>query len=67
MFFAKYLNGGFIMTTLLADLGAVGTSVLSCVTTVCTTITSNPLILLTAGFLFIGGVIGIFGRLLSRG
>lgn len=55
------------MTTLLADLGTVATEVLEFVVNVCTTIVDNPLLLLTVGFLFIGGVIGIFGRLLSRG
>lgn len=55
------------MGTLLADLGTVATEVLDFVASVCTTITGNPLLLLTVGFLFIGGVIGIFGRLLSRG
>mgnify|MGYP001852681411 FL=1 len=55
------------MATLLADLGAVGTKVLTFVGDVCTTIVDQPLLLLTVGFLFIGGVVGIFGRLLSRG
>ena len=55
------------MSALLTDLGTVATSVITYVGTVCTTITSQPLLLLTVGFLFIGGVIGIFGRLLSRG
>ena len=55
------------MATLLADLGSVGTEVLSFVADVCTTIVDQPLLLLTVGFLFIGGVVGIFGRLLSRG
>lgn len=55
------------MATLLSDLGSVGTSVLTYVGNVCTTIVDEPLLLLTVGFLFIGGVIGIFGRLLSRG
>ena len=55
------------MATLLADIGAVGTKVLTFVGDVCTTIVDQPLLLLTVGFLFIGGVVGIFGRLLSRG
>lgn len=55
------------MATLLADLGTVAAEVLEFVASVCTTIVDNPLLLLTVGFLFIGGVIGIFGRLLSRG
>jgi hypothetical protein len=55
------------MSALLTDLGTVATNVLTYVGNVCTTITEAPLLLLTVGFLFIGGVIGIFGRLLSRG
>ena len=61
------MEGGFLMTALLTSLTEVATSVLSFVGNVCTTITTQPLLLLTVGFLFIGGVIGIFGRLLSRG
>lgn len=55
------------MSALLTSLGEVSTSVLTYVANVCTTIVGQPLLLLTVGFLFIGGVIGIFGRLLSRG
>lgn len=54
------------MATLLADLGTVATKVLAFVADVCSTIVGEPLLLLTVGFLFIGGVVGIFGRLLSR-
>ena len=55
------------MGTLLASLGEVVTAVLGYVGDICTTITSNPVLLLTMGILLIGGAIGIFGRLLSRG
>lgn len=55
------------MATLLTSLGEVATSVLGYVANVCTTIVGQPLLLLTVGFLFIGGVVGILGRLLSRG
>ena len=55
------------MAALLTSLGEVATKVFTFVASVCSTITSEPLLLLTVGFLFIGGVIGIFGRLLSRG
>ena len=55
------------MSTLLTDLGTVATEVLDMIATVCSTIVGQPLLLLTVGFLFIGGVVGIFGRLLSRG
>lgn len=55
------------MTTLLASLGEVVTAVLGYVGDVVDTIVSNPLLLMTTGILLLGGVIGIFGRLLSRG
>lgn len=55
------------MGSLLANLGSVAEKVLSFVVQVCTTIVGQPLLLLTVGFLFIGGVVGIVGRLLSRG
>lgn len=55
------------MGSLLSELGLVATEVIEYVGTVATTIVSQPLLLLTVGFLFIGGVVGIFGRLLSRG
>lgn len=54
------------MASLLADLGTVATNVITFVGDVCETIVGQPLLLLTVGFLFIGGVVGIFGRLLSR-
>ena len=55
------------MANLLSSLTTVATSVLEYVVDVCELIVAQPLLLLTVGFLFIGGVIGIFGRLLSRG
>lgn len=54
------------MSALLTTLGEVATKVLEFVGDVASTIVGEPLLLLTVGFLFIGGVIGIFGRLLSR-
>ena len=54
------------MTTLLTDLGTVATSVFSWVGNVATTIVSTPILLLTTGFLVVGGAVGIFGRLLSK-
>lgn len=54
------------MAALLSTLGEVVTAVLGYVGTICTTIVSQPLLLLTTGFLLIGGCIGIFGRLLSK-
>ena len=55
------------MSALLTSLGEVAPSTLTYVVNVCETIVDQPLLLLTVGFFFIGGVIGIFGRLLSRG
>lgn len=54
------------MSSLLTDLSTVVTQVFSWVGTVASTIVSTPLLLLTTGFLVLGGAIGIFGRLLSR-
>jgi hypothetical protein len=54
------------MASLLADLSTVVTQVFTWVVTVASTITTTPLLLLTTGFLVLGGAIGIFGRLLSR-
>lgn len=66
----QFLSGGggdtVTMASLLGDLGTVVTQVFSWVVTVATTITTTPLLLLTTGFLVLGGAIGIFGRLLSR-
>lgn len=57
---------GVPMTKLLTDLGTVVAQVILWVKTVSTTIVGDPLLLLTTGFLVLGGAIGIFGRLLSR-
>lgn len=54
------------MATLLSTLATVVTQVLSWVGNVATTIVDTPLLLLTTGFLVLGGAIGIFGRLLSK-
>lgn len=55
------------MAALLSDIALIVTQIMSWVTTVATTIVETPLLLLTVGFLMIGGAVGIFGRLLSRG
>lgn len=55
-----------VMSTLLADLSLVVADVFEWVGTIATTITETPLLLLTTGFLVLGGAIGIFGRLLSK-
>lgn len=54
------------MEDLISNLSKVVTGALGWVTESVTTITSNPFILITAGFLVLGGAIGILGRLLSR-
>lgn len=54
------------MAGLITNLSEVATAVWSQVGTVATTIMENPLLLFTTGFLFVGGCVGIFGRLLSR-
>lgn len=54
------------LSTLITNLGTIATGIFGQVTTVSTTIQEDPLMLLTVGFLFVGGAIGIFGRLLSR-
>lgn len=55
-----------VMSTLLADLSTVVTEIFEWVGTIATTIVDTPLLLLTTGFLVLGGAIGIFGRLLSK-
>lgn len=54
------------MSGLLSDLAAVMTGIWTQITKIGTTIVNTPLLLFTVGFLFLGGCIGIFGRLLSR-
>lgn len=54
------------MAELIADFATIATSIMSQVGTIAETITSTPLLLFTTGFLFLGGCVGIFGRLLSR-
>lgn len=54
------------MSALLSELGLVVTQVFTWVGTVASTIVSTPILLLTTGFLVLGGAIGIFGRLLSK-
>lgn len=55
------------MSDLLTSLGTVATSTLSTVGDVAGTIVDTPILLMTTGILFLGGAIGIFGRLLSKG
>lgn len=60
------MEGTTGMAELLSDLGTVVTQVMTWVGTVATTIVDTPILLLTTGFLVLGGAIGIFGRLLSK-
>lgn len=54
------------MTALITQFGEVATAVFTQVTKIASTIVETPLLLFTTGILFLGGCIGIFGRLLSR-
>lgn len=54
------------MGSLLTNLGLVVTKVFTYVGDICSTIVDNPLLLMTTGFLLIGGCVAIFGRLLSK-
>lgn len=54
------------MADLIATLSTVVTAIFGWVGTVASTIVSTPLLLITTGFLVLGGAIGIFGRLLSK-
>lgn len=54
------------MADLLSQLSTVVTAIFGWVGTVASTITSTPILLLTTGFLVLGGAVGIFGRLLSK-
>lgn len=54
------------MADLLTQIGTIVTRIIATVGDVANTIVTTPILLLTVGFLFIGGCVGIFGRLLSR-
>lgn len=54
------------MASLITELGSVVTAIFGWVGEVGTTIVSTPILLITTGFLVLGGAIGIFGRLLSK-
>lgn len=58
--------GEATLATLLTTLSDGFGTVLTAVTSACTTIVSTPFLLLTCVFLFGGAVVGIIGRLLSR-
>lgn len=54
------------MTGLIGQLSEVVTAVFGWVGTVAETVVTTPILLVTTGFLVLGGAIGIFGRLLSK-
>lgn len=54
------------MADLITQLSSVVTAIFGWVAEVATTIVETPLLLITTGFLVLGGAIGIFGRLLSK-
>ena len=54
------------MNNLIKDFGTIASAIFTQVSEVADTIVSTPLLLFTTGFLFLGGCVGIFGRLLSR-
>ena len=54
------------MTELLTMLTGAASSILGQIGTIGSTIVDTPVLALGLGFFFVGGVIGIFGRLLSR-
>lgn len=54
------------MSDLLTQIATIVTQIMATIGDVASSIVSTPLLLLTVGFLFIGGCVGIFGRLLSR-
>ena len=66
MFTLLSSSGGNTMADLLSQLATVVTQVLTWVGSVANTIVDTPILLLTTGFLVLGGAVGIFGRLLSR-
>lgn len=54
------------MEALITQFGSIATAIFTQVSEIATTIVETPLLLFTTGFLFLGGCVGIFGRLLSR-
>lgn len=60
------MEGAVTMSELITNLGTVVTGVFGWVAEVAETVVDTPILLLTTGFLVLGGAIGIFGRLLSR-
>lgn len=57
---------GSAMASLLSDFGSIATAIFTQVQAVATTIVGSPLMLFTTGFLFLGGCVGIFSRILRK-
>ena len=55
------------MEALITSLTPMVEFIMTQVPEVATTIVGSPLLLMTTGFLVVGGVVGIFGRFLSKG
>lgn len=55
------------MAAFLTTLGEVATAIWTQVGEACEVIVSTPFLAFTIGFLFVGGAVGIVGRLISRG
>lgn len=54
------------MASLWTDISTSAENVLTLVGQVATKVTQTPILLLTTGFLVVGGAVGIFGRMLSK-
>lgn len=67
-----FLRGCVLTTTtttlasLVTTLAGTATTILSTIVEICSTIVDTPFLLFTCIFLFVGGCVGIIGRLLSR-
>ena len=54
------------MTSFLSTMSEIATWIWGQITTIGETIMGTPYLLVTTGFLLVGGAIGIFGRLLKK-
>lgn len=57
---------GGTMADLISQFGTVATSIWEQVGAIADRIVETPLLLFTTAFLFVGGCVGIFGRVLAR-
>lgn len=55
------------MSTFLTMIGEVIADILEYIPQISAAIIQSPILAVGLGFFFIGGVVGIFGRLISRG